>query len=463
MFLGRNEEIKDINSFIETDKTVLAVSGRRRVGKTSLVIDALKDLSDFVIVNYTCEKGEYAYNLQKFIERVKTALGGVPFPAFTDFRDVFEYLRNMYGHRRFIIFLDEFPYLFSENIDDPRISEFQAIIDESQHSNIKIILCGSSVHFMNDAFSSYANPLYGRADKFIELRPFTFLETKEFFPDRSFHDVFLAYGISGGIPIYLDILLSYQDIDEALKKECFSPNGYFYQEATHFLKSEFDDILAIEKILSYIGLEKRNTSDIAEHTNIKVGGINYHLKKLETAKFIHKVENAFEEKGKETKWKITDPFFRFYYSFISSNRDFILLAGKNSYDVLYSEEREAMFLSKIYELIAPELVLSLSLQKSLPFVPITYKKWRGKIGKDGGEYEIDGVYYDEKNVLFVECKYRNKLVGKNVLDDLRMKSSYVKSGGRKKHYLLMSLKGFTQDLLNEKGDDVFLVKEDEIC
>lgn len=465
MFLGREEEKKAISEFISEDrKTVLAVYGRRRVGKTSLVIGCLQEAKD-VVINYTCEKDDYFQNVFKFLDRAKTALGNIPLPSFDNFRDIFGYFRTFFSNRKLIVFLDEFPYLFNENMDDPRLSEFQAIIDESQNSNLKIILCGSSLHFMNSAFSSYANPLYGRADKFVELRPFTFLETKKFFPKRNFRDIFLAYGISGGIPIYLSILLSYSNIEKAMENECFSYNGYFFKEAIHFLKGEFDETVVIERILSCLGGEERNTSEIAKRANIKVNGINYHLNKLEGAYFVKKVENAFEGKKKETKWVLSDPFFRFYYAYIANNQDLIALAGKKSFRVIFTEEAEAAFLSRIYEMIASELVVSLALNDELPFVPKSFQKWRGKEKKKDGETverEIDGVFYDEKNVLFIECKYRNKLVGTKVLDGLKDKANFVNYGNRKPYYLLMSLKGFTSNLIESKDGSVYLVKEDRL-
>lgn len=463
MFLGRSEEINIVKEFLEGNKTLLAVYGRRRVGKTSLVLEALSQ-TEGLVLNYTCEKGDYSNNINRFSERIRLALNLPSFPSFTNFRDLFSYLRTAYRDSKIVVFLDEFPYLFDENLDDPRVSEFQAIVDESKNSNLKMILCGSSVHFMSDAFGNYANPLYGRADRFLELRPFSFLETKEFFKGKSFRDIFLAYGVSGGIPLYLETLLSYKNIDEALKNECFSYNGYFYMEAVHFLKSEFDDTKSVEKILSVLGSEERTTSEIASRAGIKVNGINYHLNKLASTFLIKKVENAFVGKTKETRWRIADPFFRFYYGFIAPNADFIALAGKDSYKAIFTPEAEALFLSRIYEAIAPELVVKLASSGKIPFIPKIYRKWRGKRKTPEGirEVEIDGVFYDEKNVLFVECKYRHKVVGQNILDDLAQRSKAIDSDGRKPYFLLMSLNGFTPELQENLGKNVYLIEEDRL-
>ncbi|MDR0887067.1 MAG: ATP-binding protein, partial [Clostridiales Family XIII bacterium] len=226
MFIGRKEELNSLHEMFETDKFECAVIyGRRRVGKTTLIKEFVKGTRT---IFYTATQSGEESNLERFSTSVNLALtsqltGGI----YRDFDSAFLSVANYAKMHKepLILVIDEFPYLAKAS--DGFSSVLQAAIDHYFLSlpNLTLILSGSSMSFMEKQVLSYESPLYGRRTRQYKIKPFSFYEARDFFPQMDPVDFLTIYGLTGGIPLYLSMI----DENKSLKTNILAN---FFQENT---------------------------------------------------------------------------------------------------------------------------------------------------------------------------------------------------------------------------------------
>ena len=201
MFIGRKKELEYFQEKWLSEKAELIVLyGRRRIGKTELLKEFCKDKEH---VFYSCRECMDELQLKSFSSKIL-----VPdHPAsrylkeFVSWEQAFSSLSFSNGRRRLII-IDEFPYMCRGNTEIPSI--LQNLWDHQlKDENIMIVLCGSSMSFIEKEILSEKNPLYGRATGILKLSELSYKESAEFFPNFCNEDKLVAYAVLGGIPHYL--------------------------------------------------------------------------------------------------------------------------------------------------------------------------------------------------------------------------------------------------------------------
>ena len=201
MFIGRKNELALLSDLYDSSKfELLVLYGRRRIGKTSLLNEFSKNKN---AIFFSAQEKNDALNLADFSRAVQQHFDGKVFGTLDGWEGVMEYISARAGNERLLLIIDEFPFIASKN---PSVkSILQHTIDHSwKEKNIFLILCGSSVSFMEKEVMGYKSPLYGRSTAQLEVLPFDYLDSAAFFPQYSNLDKLLAYGILGGIPCYLD-------------------------------------------------------------------------------------------------------------------------------------------------------------------------------------------------------------------------------------------------------------------
>ena len=194
MFIGRDKEMTLLEELYVSKKfEFLVLYGRRRVGKTSLLVEFIKKHK---AIFFSAQEKNNALNLQDFSKCVQFYFEGMSFTPFSDWEQAFKYIGSKCGDEKLVLIIDEFPFVASEY---PAIkSILQHTIDHSwRDKNITLILCGSSISFMENEIMGYKSPLYGRSTMQLELKAFDYLESSKFFPYYSLTDRLLSYGILG--------------------------------------------------------------------------------------------------------------------------------------------------------------------------------------------------------------------------------------------------------------------------
>ena len=457
MFRFREKELARLSAFAgRSDTRAASVYGRIRTGKTTLILHALEQgiFSDGLY--YFVNSRDYHLCLMDFKHEIQRKFGQDPLLEGTaSFKDVFVYLSRII-QKPCVIMIDEFPFLARK--DENVCVEFQWIIDHGLGPH-KLILLGSSRSFMIRHFSNA--PLHGRFDETIEVFPFTFEEVHQLFENHD--DALAVYAATGGTAQYVSFFMRYPSVEEGMKKLCFDPAGRLYMEADILLMMEFRETSVYTRILRFIGEASRTAAQIAAKAEMDHRVIFAYLSKLIELQIVSVDENLLAGRHSEKRYKISDLFFRFHYSFISPNASFIASAGERSMPFILNDQYKTC-LEIVYEDIIRRNLFLYAADGRLPFIPKHIGKWWGRVQEAGNwmESEVDIIAYDDKNVLVGECKHRTKKIGIKELERLRYKANYIAAGHRKVYYLLAGRSGFSDDILNAEDEDVILIDKTDI-
>lgn len=319
-FFDRKEEIAALRKTRQNAQKMaqfVVVTGRRRIGKTSLVLKAYEDkpmLYFFVgrkAENLLCEEFK-----QEVERKLEIKMGGVP----TRFADLFEYLMDLSKRRSFTIFIDEFQNFV--RINPSVFSDVQKIWDlNHEKSKINLIVCGSVYSMMTKLFRDNKEPLYNRQNQFMTIRAFrpSVLKTilKTYHPTYTNEDLLALYSFTGGVAKYVQLLVDHQAFTlHDMIDRMIDPDSTFINEGRAILVEEFGkDYDTYFSILSAIAMGKTRRNEIESVIGKQVGG---YLTRLEEDYGIISKEMPVGAKmlSKNTVYIIRDNFFTFWFRFV---------------------------------------------------------------------------------------------------------------------------------------------------
>lgn len=322
-FYNRKQELLELNKLYNQAKDtarMAVITGRRRVGKTMLALE-LAGRHKFIYL-FVSKKAEHLLCME-FIEEIKKQFTLPVLGDIKSFKDVFALLLDLSKQQRFILIIDEFQEFY--NINPAVYSEIQRLWDLNKSKcKMNLICIGSVYSLMHKIFEESKEPLFGRADRILFLKPFTIKDTYRVLSDHGADDVkslFDYYVFTGGMPKYLDVLtsnaaLSYKDILNFI----LSPNSPFINEGKNLLIEEFGrEYGTYFSILELISIGKTARTEIESVLEIHAGA---YLARLENDYALisrHKPVGA-KPNSRLQKYKITDNFLNFWFRFIFRNR-----------------------------------------------------------------------------------------------------------------------------------------------
>ncbi|MEA3424204.1 MAG: ATP-binding protein [Bacillota bacterium] len=451
MFVGRKYELEALEKLYDSDKfEMFILYGRRRVGKTALINEFIKDKNH---IFYVASQESKQDALKRFSEIVLDC-----FPMAKSMIDFFEtwdkafsYIGEQVGQDKLVVAIDEYPYLAESY--SPISSILQNIIDHKWNkTRIKLIISGSSMSFMERQVLGYESPLYGRRTSQLKLLPFDYKESQEFIPCFSDEEKIISYGVVGGIPQYLLLLSQYSNITEGIKELYLKKYGHFYEETTSLLKQELREPAIYNSIIASIASGASTLNQIGTKTGIDNAKCAKYLRTLIDLHIVEKIA-PINSKGKKNQiYSIKDLMFRFWYRYIPANITNIEL-GLSDY-VLKNKILPDLsnFMGLAFENISKEYLLIENREMKLPFVFDNIGKWWGNNKILKKQEEIDIVCISGNKGLFAECKWRNEKLDYNIYEDLKRKS-YLLLEFPERYYILFSKSGFTDRLLDEEKND----------
>ncbi|MEE8403118.1 MAG: ATP-binding protein [Candidatus Hydrothermarchaeaceae archaeon] len=439
-FVNREDELRFLKGEYQKEEfSFVVVYGRRRVGKTELTMMSSKDLP---VIYFLADKRGTKSNFFRLRKKVADFFDDYE-PAVETFDELFRYMAEKWkGKKKLIVIIDEFSYLVEK---DPSIpSVFQLIVDETlSKASFHLILCGSSVSMMEKGVLSYKSPLYGRRTGQINLRPLAFRELKKFFPGLDIEDRLKIYGAFGGIPFYLSFIDKEKSFVENLEGTVFNDKNILYAEGEFLLKEELKDPSTYMGILTAIAQGATKAGEIANKSFLEVKDLPYFLQILKNLGLIEKEIPVTEKRSsKKSIYKISDPFLRFWFTFVFPNRGMIETREGMATHIISNYDE---YMGHAFEEVAEELLKDLNGRGKLPFeFEIVGRQW-GKIPykpRGENEYEIDLVALNkkEKKILFCECKWQEDVDSVAVLKGLKEKSKAVKwpNGGRRDYFCVIA-------------------------
>lgn len=464
MFVGRHQELEQLNqAYQENDFQFTVIYGRRRIGKTSLINEFLKDKK---AIYYVALEENAEDNLKRFSDAISifknTDQGGKE--KFANFEECFKEITRLAQKQRVILVIDEFPYLAKAY---PTISSMlQSYIDhEFKETNLFLILCGSSMSFMERQVLGYQSPLYGRRTLALKLEPFKLSEAHEMLPKLSKEDAFIINTVCGGVPQYLSYMSDSMSVADNIKKNFLSKSGRLFDEPNNLLQQELRDPTSYNSIINAIASGASKHSKIAQSAHLQTGPLTTYLNNLIDLGIVEKKLPVTEQKKSKSKnivYRICDGMFRFWYTFVGKQTDLI---ERGLTDLAWTKVQKNLsdFMEPEFEKYSQDFMWSQDMnEKIVPNPFIHLGNWWGTDKRTHQQVELDIVGFsdDERDGYFGECKWKNEPISRSVLEKLITNSEIFKYP--LKHYYLFSKSGFTdscQELAKKINCQLFTFEE----
>ena len=440
--IGRKEELNRLERLYDSSKfEFLTMYGRRRIGKTTI----LREFSGrHKSLFFSAQEKNDSLNLIDFSKTIQTFFEGNYISAFPDWKAAFEYITRKVSKEKLVLIIDEFPFLAETN---PSIkSILQHIIDHTwKEKNIFLILCGSSVSFMLNDVMGYKSPLYGRITENMEVKPFDYWESAEFFPNYNKTEKAIAYGILGGVPRYLEVFSSEVSLEENIKNNLLMEGSFLNDEPQTLLRMELREPSIYNSILEAISNGCNKICEIADRIHEDKSKCSKYMLTLQTLRLIEKRVPCTEpEKSKKGIYEITDNYYKFWYRFLFTNQNYYSMLGlERSCEEIMDNIND--YMGTVFEKICEQYLLRAAKEKKLPFIPFKMGKWWGNNPLLKAQDDIDILALDKtgKKALFCECKFRNKAMSMEEYDDLVMATKMFQNI-KEKYLMFFSKSGFTE-------------------
>ena len=223
------------------------------------------------------------------------------------------------SQERLIIVIDEYPYLATSY---PAVSSMlQSHIDQCwKNSKLFLILCGSSMSFMEEQVLGYKSPLYGRRTAQFKIHPFTFFEARRMLLNFSEEAQAILYGITGGIPEYISRIDVNRSLDDNIVDLFFDESGRLFEEPVNLLKQELREPASYHSIISAIASGASRMNDISTKTGLETSGCSNQITSLISLGIIRKEIPITESSAsRKTLYQLEDSMFLFWYRFVRPN------------------------------------------------------------------------------------------------------------------------------------------------
>lgn len=458
MFIGRERELSALGRLYASEKFEFAVIyGRRRVGKTALIGEFAKGKDT---IFFTGVETNEKQNLENFSRAVAEYSVGMPSNfSFATFQAALEYVFELSKTRRLLLVMDEYPYVARSS--GSLASTLQLLIDKyKDESKLFLILCGSSMSYMEDKVLAYKAPLYGRRTAQFKIEPFDFFEACRYVPKFSATDRALAYGIMGGTPQYLTMLDDRLSVEENIKNTFLNPTSAVFDEPSNLLKQEVREPAVYNAVLTAIATGASKMNEIATKVGETTGAITVYLKNLTSLGIVRKETPYGECGGRRTIYSIEDNMFRFWYRFVPENTSVI---SRGAAELAYARIAPELsrYMGGVFEEISKQYLWRLLLAGECAVNFRDLGRFWGTDPRTRRQEEIDVMGTDGECALFCECKWTGEKADVGVLETLTERAEMFRYP--KKHFYLFAKTGFTEGCrarAEERGDVTLVSYED---
>ena len=449
MFIGRDKELNALDKLYKSDKfEFVVIYGRRRVGKTALINQFSGDKKSIYFMGIESNEKQNLENLSKSI--IEFSSGIQTESSFASFQAALEYVFKLAENERIILTIDEYPYVARSS--KSLASTLQFLIDKYKDtSKLMLILCGSSMSYMEDHVLAYKAPLYGRRTAQMKILPFDFEESCRYFNNLSDEDKALIYGIVGGTPQYFLQMSDKLSVEENIKNTYLNPMSFLYEEPVNLLKQEVREPAIYTAIITAIANGHSRMSEISTKVGEDTNVCSNYLKNLMNLGIIKKETPYGEKESRKSIYSIEDNMFYFWYRFVLDNNSVI---ARGATDMVYKriESQLPNYMGRVFEEICMQYLWKQLLEGNAPIEFVSLGRWWGNdpIKKTQAEIDIMGEQ-DNDAALFAECKWRNEKVDLDILEILIERSKLFRY--TKVHYYLFSKSGFTKGCM-EKAEEM---------
>jgi len=424
-FVGRRNELALLDNLWSTNKAeLLILYGRRRVGKTWLLIHWLRQARHRSLY-WVAEPSSAFDQLRSFSQAVYNfAHPANPAPVdftYATWAQAWQEVADLARQERLALVIDEFTYLLEA--DASVAGKLQNAWDHIlRETNLLLVLSGSHMGMMHRQVLSYQAPLYGRATAQLHLQPLPFGAAKIYFPGYAADERVAIYAMFGGIPAYWERIDADVSISENIRRQLLTPNNLMQAEPQLLLQDFLADSHNYVGILRAIAHGARTQKEISGRTGLAQSHVSKYLSVLREAGFVaRRVPVTAGERTRQGRYHITDPYLRFYYRFLATRQAQLALGVQQQ--ALAEIQRHLLdFIgAHTWEELCREWVLRASAYGDLPFLADNV----GSVWNKDAQVDVAAINTMEKTLILGECKWSPKPAGRKVLQDLVNKTDLV--------------------------------------
>lgn len=446
--IGRKKEIDVLENALSSDKAELvAVFGRRRVGKTYLIRSFFENKIDFQLTGLKDATKEqqlrnFTYSLKEF--QKSTDLPEIPIDWLAAFHELKSQLESSEStDRKRVVFIDEVPWIATGKSDF--LTGFSYFWNSyASNANIVVVICGSATAWMIQKIINDKGGLHNRVTRRLHLQPFTLAETEAYFTEKNIifdrYQLILLYMTMGGIPHYLDQVEGGKSAVQNIDAICFQQNGLLRTEFDNLYSSLFTNPERYETIISALSSTWKGLSriEIISKTIISDGGgLTMMLRELEQSGFISSYI-PFGKKKKDTLFRLTDCYSLFYLKFI---RD-IPLKETISWHSLSQTQTFKTWSGYAFENICFQHIDNIKSALGIAGVHTNQYSFVAKQTEENEGTQIDLLIDRQDNIISLcEVKFYNGelVLTKSEADNLRRKKSIFRhvTGTKKQIFIVL--------------------------
>jgi len=329
-FVGRTRELELLEGCYKSKQSsFIPIYGRRRVGKSQLILQFLKGKRG---VYYVGKQAAAGMQIQEFMKEAARACDrpSLSMLRATSWRDALHVIgEELKGDTPLVIALDEFQWMAGASPELPSV--LQELWDRTWQPSGKImlILCGSMIGFMERKVLGSRSPLFGRRTAQILLRPFSFREAVAFHPAFSLTDHAKIHFICGGIPAYLRVFGQRRSIERNLELALLDESAPLFHEPDFLLREELRELENYFSVLNVLARGSAPAHQIAAQIDLKLSSLHYYLRTLSELGYVARLHplTTRPPKKREVRYALGDPLLRFWFRFVEPNLTFIQQLG----------------------------------------------------------------------------------------------------------------------------------------
>jgi AAA+ ATPase superfamily predicted ATPase len=440
--VGRNYEINRLqNSLKSADSELIAVYGRRRVGKTFLIRNIYQDYIKFEVSGLY--EGTKEKQLEVFFDELKKAslrFSDTPCPA--TWKEAFDllktYINGLRGKEKKVIFIDEMPWL------DTHKSDFRMYFGHfwntycEKRNDLIVVVCGSAASYMVQNVISNKGSLHARLTYKLHIKPFTLYETKAYLESKNIHwghyHILHLYIAIGGIPHYLSKIAKGESVVQTIQRLCFDSNGDLVNEFEEIFESLFTHSSSHIHIVRSLGkVNKGLTREeiIADSKQHGGGSFTRALEELIASGFVSKYV-ALDKKSKNTLFRLTDEYARFYLKYIEPNKN----QGEHFWKTLFQSQSYISWAGFNFESICLKHITQIKKALKIEGIHSVSSSWSAKGAQVDLVIKRNDHWINLCEIKFLGTEYT---IEKNDLENLRNKLTLFKKETGTKDVVVITL------------------------
>jgi AAA+ ATPase superfamily predicted ATPase len=417
-FIGRKRELDVLETaYRAADSAFVPIYGRRRVGKSELILQFIEDKP---AIYFLGTKSAKAFQIRDFLEVAASKLKQ-PFLASLSPRDWKSALEAVWAQwtdgRKLVLVLDEFQWAVESAPELPSVLQALWDLEWSKAGNVFLIVCGSFIGFMEKDVLGSESPLFGRRTAQILLRPFSFGEAALFHPNYSIAEKARTYFICGGVPLYLKLFKPNVSVQGNIRANFLDEYAVLFREVDFLLREELREVENYYSVLMSLASSLFSGQAISRNISMDSRNLPYYLQQLTELGYVSK-KYPLTGRGpiaRHVRYVISDPLLQFWFRFVYPHRSYIVQAGSEEAFQDIIVPHLPSFYGMCFESLCREAL------------PLFYKLEGIRTKYEIGEYwdkscQIDVVgYRDDGWTDIGECKWSTKLSPFEVLGELDAK------------------------------------------